>query len=348
MAVSIRDVAKACGVSTYTVSSVINEKGRVSDETRAQVMQVVKEMGYEPTVNLPHVRRQRIKRLALVLPFGETPNASFYMRAITRAKRATSRKRIAMTIYSHAELSEMLIDNFHLGRSQCDCDGFVFFAPKANWQKFAKILKQWDMPVAVVRRRSQINGVYHVYDDDYGAMRTLTLHLLERGHRFIGIVGNMGNDWMARERLRGYQDALAEYNIPFDETLLFRVGGKGQKRFPSLRESLGDMVLEQRQTSKPLTALIMLHDAIAPQVLGVLQHKGLRIPEDIAVAGIGNEPICAEMVPSLTAVNMPIEEMIDHAIECLTKPSDKPIKGYTFDNELIIRESTPYRSSSSS
>ena len=344
MAVSIRDVARACGVSTYTVSSVINEKGRVSDATRAQVMEVVKEMGYEPTINLPHTRRMRIKRMGLVLPFGETPNSSFYMRALLRAKRATSRKRIDLSIFSHAEMNELLVEHYHRGRAQIDCDGFVFFAPKNNWQKFARTLKQWDIPVAVVRRRTQIEGVYQVYDDDYGAMLKLTGHLLERGHSHIGLVGGLNNGWLSRERIRGYQDALAEYNIPFDETKLFAVAGNGQKKLPKIRESLGALVSEQRQSAHPITALIATNDAMVAQIMSALQQADLRVPDDIALAGIGNEPIASQVVPMITSINMPIEDMIDHAVECLTKPTDKPIKGYTFDNELIIRESTPYRS----
>ncbi len=339
MGVSIRDVAKACGVSTYTVSSVINDKGRISDATRQRVLSIIQDMGYDANRNAPH-RRRLTHCIGLVMPFGDAPSSSFYFRALSSAKAATIGTRLELVVYSENEIDEMLNDPECTQTIQAD--SLIFFAPKIKkWNALARKLVDMDIPVAVIRRQCNINGVLSVCDDDHAAIYRATEHLIQQGHRYIAFLNfGRGKNPLAADRLKGYQDALTDNNIPNLEELIMSSGGGGKAIADLLRNHLVDEIIRLRSQHMPVSAIVLPNDGLVGHVMGALQEAGLKVPRDIAIVGYGNEPICTQLYPQITAVNMPIEEMVKHAVERLSKKDNQAIKTYVFENELIKREST--------
>lgn len=344
MGLSIRDVAKACGVSTYTVSSVINEKGRVSQATRHRVQAKIRELGYDPSKNVPHARRSRHRRLALVLPFGQAATTSFYMRALSSCKKTCVQQKRETVIFSQNEFQDMLTGQFHRGRSQINADGVIFFAPKGGYVSMLDTLREWEVPVAVVRRQHDMKGVYSVSDDDYTGLKTLTEFMINRGHRCLGLIGPMQGGAMARQRINGFRDALEAHGLPFDERMIIRcAGGRQNKNLQPIRETAGPGVLNLRRQGLNITGLCLVHDAMAGKLLGSLHESGLKVPDDIAIGGFGNEPICTQLVPTITAVNMPIEDMVKKAVDLILNGDPDGQRLFVLPSKVIERESTPQR-----
>ncbi len=339
MSVSIRDVAKACGVSTYTVSSVINNKGRVAPATRERVMQVIRELDYHPTRKHSPESNGTVSRIGLILPFGDAPAATFYMRALSTAKSICTERGLDLSIFTEDEVTKK-VD----AKLSFDCQAFLYFAPNKNWEHSAKQLGRHGRPVAVVRRVSKTNGVYSICDDDYAGSKKITEFLLQRGYKNIALIGRVEKSGGGEERLRGYQDALQEQGIRFDDKLVLRMAGQRKNSpLPSIREHAGPAIQDLRKRGHAIDAVICLNDALVAHLLASLHSVDLQCPNDIAIAGYGDEEIASMLVPSISSVHMPIEEMMHQALECILHGHEKPIKSYVFENEIIERESTPQR-----
>ena len=334
---TIKEVARAAGVSTQTVSRVINNRPDVSPETRGRIQQVIEELDYQPSALARSLIQQR----------------SYTLGIVTAGLKFTGPSRTLNGIANKAEelgyallLEEMLqFDTDNIKPLLQDLlarhvDGIVWAVPEVgdNRRWVGEILN--DVPVPVVFLTMQPRpGVSTVAVDNYAGGTVATRHLLDQGCRRIGHISGPLDWWEARQRKQAWQDTLQKAGISVTENAF----AEGNWSCASAETAL-DQLLE----SYPgMDAVFAGNDQMALSVLQVAHCRGLRVPQDLAVIGFDNMAESAYFWPALTTVNHNLYELGCRAvqetveqIEAFHRDEKLEPQNIFLTPELIVRESS--------
>ncbi|MCS6962534.1 LacI family DNA-binding transcriptional regulator [Thermoflexus sp.] len=332
--VTIQDVARRAGVSVATVSYVINGGPRpVAPETRERVLRAMEELDYHPNASARRLAFQRSECLGLVLAgLGDsnfaTPYFLEYVRGISYAAEMKGYNVMLFTAPHRLDppswrrmLRSGLVDGLLLlGSSIPD-----------EW-----ILDLWarEFPAVLIARRIPGHTGYCVFQDYEQSAYMATRHLMERGYRRIGFLGQALRFSYGQERLRGYQRALQEVGLPYDPALVSIP--ERPRDDPSMEE-----VARLLQADPPPDALLTDRDVV---VLALLRNLGLRVPEDIALVSLDESEAAALQEVPLTAVRPPKFELGMQAVEMVLRliAGEKPQPSeVVLPMPLIVRASSP-------
>lgn len=340
--VTLTDIAATLGVAPMTVSRVVNRNGYVSDETREKVLQAVKTMNYRPNGVARNLKRQRTETVGLVLGDISNPYSAELANAV-RERLWSSGYNLFICISEHSATEditafESLVDH--------NVDGIIV-ATRSNEEgdEHLRDIVDSNMPVVVIGRDFQYEGVDHVAADNLTGGYEATQHLIDLGHRRIGFIGADIKNRGSLKRLQGYLNALKTHDIEVDERLVTgrkeaisgvpgysteKMGYEGMKRLLSL--------------PNPPTAVFARNDFTAIGAMTAIKEAGLGIPADIAIVGFDDIPMAMHTSPPLTTVRQPMRLQGQLAAEMLLRrigDEETPERKERILNcELIIREST--------
>jgi LacI family transcriptional regulator len=323
--VTIVDVARVAGVSVSTVSKVINDRYGVSPETYDKVMDVVSELGYESSLVASSLRRSSTNVIGILVPEFE-PFSTELLKGISSAAEGTGYELLAYS--GNLEHNQVGWERRSLSRlAGTLIDGAVIVAPTAT-------VTDTTIPVVAIDPHTGRTGPSTIEADNVGGARAATQHLIELGHRRIAHVRGREDLVSARLREQGYREALEAAGIPFDPTLV-RVGGyRAAETTDAARELLS---LPERPT-----AIFSANDLSAIRVVEVAGELGLRVPEDVSVAGFDNVPEAANATPPLTTVAQPLHQMGAEAVRLLLGllSGDTHEEHLRLPATLVVRAST--------
>ena len=195
-------------------------------------------------------------------------------------------------------------------------------------------LKEIDVPIVLINNQNQQKShrIHSVAIDDIQGGQLATQHLIAQGHRVIGYVGGPPDHAASRDRLTGYQRALAEANIPFDPALVLSGSGRAD----------GGEAVTQLLTRAPApTAFFCYNDMTAIGALRALKQCGRRVPADISLVGYDDIPFASYVDPPLTTIHQPKDEMGRLATQMLLDLlSGKKVANVMSPGRLVVREST--------
>jgi LacI family transcriptional regulator len=298
--VTIVDVARVAGVSVSTVSKVINDRYGVSPETYDKVMDVVAELGYESSLVASSLRRRSTNVIGVLVPEFE-PFSAELLKGISSAAEGTGYELLAYS--GNLEHNQVGWERRSLSRlAGTLIDGAVIVAPTAT-------VTDATIPVVAVDPHTGRTGPSTIEVDNVGGARAATQHLIDLGHRRIAHVRGREDLVSASQREQGYREALEAAGLPFDRALV-RVGG-----YRALETT--DAARELLTLPEPPTAIFAANDLSAIRVLEIAAELGVRVPEDLSVAGFDNVPEAANAVPPLTTVAQPMREMGAEAVRIL-------------------------------
>lgn len=339
---TLNDIAESVGVTSMTVSRVINENGYVSAETRGKVLRAVKDMNYRRNGLARNLKRQFTETVGLVL--GDISNP--YSTELARAVRETLINRgfnLFICISEHSAKEDIVAFESLANHS---VDGIIV-ATRSNegGDKYLRGIVESHVPVVVIGRDFQHENVDFVSPDNLKGGFEATRHLIDLGHKRIGFIGANLKGGSSLKRLQGYLKALEQHNIEIDERFVTgrnedvsevpgysteEVGFEGMKRLLSL--------------PNPPTAVFARNDFTAMGAMSAIKEAGLRIPEDIAIVGFDDISLAMRTSPPLTTVRQPMRlegqiaaEMLLQRIEGTEKPSRRE---RILNCELIVRESS--------
>jgi DNA-binding LacI/PurR family transcriptional regulator len=174
-----------------------------------------------------------------------------------------------------------------------------------------------------------------VISDIHGGAEAMMDHLLALGHTRIGFINGVARVELTRQRQRVYRDKLAEAALPYDEALFVQCGPTMQDGYEATR---GLCSLD-----RPPTAIWTINDLLAIGARRALDALGLRVPEDVALAGCDNTAIAAQLAPPLTTIHIPAQEIGKRAARLLLHriddPGAEPVRD-VFPTHLVVRRST--------
>ncbi|MEQ4205529.1 LacI family DNA-binding transcriptional regulator [Actinopolymorpha sp. B17G11] len=326
--VTIAKIAREAGVSVSTVSKVLNGREDVAPSTRARIQGLLTESGYRRRGAGP---RQRVGLVDFVITELASPWACEVLRgAEQEAHRGGAGLVITATHNRNADARPWL-QTLAARRS----DGVVLVVSRLP-AAAAERLAAMHTPFVLVDPVGGFDpAIPSVGATNWAGGLAATEHLVELGHRRIGIVTGPPELLCSQERLDGYRAALRRAGIGIDESLV---------RFGNFFADGGRRgVAQLLDLDDPPTAIFAGNDVQASGVYAEAYHRGLRIPDDLSVVGFDDVELCEVLWPPLTTVRQPLSEMAQLAtrtvLEKAERDAEHPIR-IELATSLVVREST--------
>ncbi len=337
MPVTIKDLARAAGVSHTTVSRALHDHPAISAETIARVKELAVSMGYVPSATARGLKTRRTRALGVIVSNVDDPfwgevmygvddvlhpaGYSFFVAATHRDKQ---RER---------EIVQLMV--------QRGVDGVILLAPQFSSEQSQR-LRAYGLPMAIVNNEGAGEYQYLIYNDDVYGIRLITRHLLDLGHCKIAFLGNKLGGRTDSERKRGFRAELEATGTTIRSEYMYQAasglpdgGYEGGQYFLSLPE-------------RP-SAIVCYNDYLAVGVYKALVQAGLRIPQDISVTGFDDITIAGYLNPPLTTLHqfkyelgVGAAKMMLEILEQSPDTSEPPLspKKVSLKGELVVRQST--------
>ena len=286
--VTVSDVAERAGVSQGTVSRVLTGKNWVSEDARLRVQEAARELGYVPNAMAQGLKAQRTRTIAALVSDMSNPLHAEFLAAAEAALRASGYLLVVASTHSKPEQERELISLFSAGRA----DGLIVAHNESSVETY-EALRQTRLPIVFHDREAAHLGDAVVADHRSGA-REATEHLIQLGHRRIAILTPPATVRPSRERLVGYRNALQDADVQFDESLVRSLDASSDMAYSEVKTLL--------EGKRRPTAIITLGTHMLAGVLMAVSSKGMEIPHDISVVGVGDTDLLRLHTPSITSV----------------------------------------------
>jgi LacI family transcriptional regulator len=328
--ITIREVASAAGVSIGTASRVLNNKDTVRPDIRARVQQAIEELGYRPNAVAQSMRRRSTHMVGCIIREINIPVLADFVRAAHDVLDEAGYSLLLSNSEGRQERERELLSRLNSQRAE----GILFGPYTPIDAKFEQFLHGLDMPVVLVDR-DQPEWADCVMADHASALREATARLLRLGHRNILLLTGESAIYPARERVRGYRGAYAAKGIELDPSLIRATSFFGTEGFRHTSSALA--------TAQPPTAIIAGGIDLLAGVLRAIRVRGLRIPEDISVVGVGDSELAELYSPSISVARWDQGEIGRSAARLLLSRiagrRDSPPERVLIPTEFIQRDS---------
>lgn len=336
--ITIKDIAKKCGVGVSTVSRAINNHPDISEETRNKIMEVIKESNFVPNKNARNLKLSDTKTIAVLIKGIDNP---FFQSMIKVFEEEIQNRRysfILQRVDSNQDEVEVALELI----KEKKLKGIVFLG--GNFSRQEEKLKEIDIPFVLSTIAMSDNVDKTLYSsvcvDDKKESEKVVNFLCDKGHEKIAILAAGKSDKsISNLRIEGYRRALANRNISVNENLIRHTEDNGSIQIIENGYKLMKSLLA---SNEEFTAVYCISDSMAIGASKAILDSGKRIPEDYSVVGFDGLDMTYYYNPSITTIRQPVEDMARETTKILfdlinnkTKNQHKVFKG-----ELIVREST--------
>lgn len=326
----LADVAAKVGVSEATVSRVLNGKPGVSDSTRQAILTALDVLGYERPTKL---RGEKARLVGLVMPELQNPIFPAFAEVISGAL-AQQGYTPVLCIQTVGGISEA--DYVDLLLSQ-QVSGIIFtggaYAQADADHKHYNQLRKLRMPTVVVNAPIDDIGFVTISTDDQSSMEQAYGHLVQLGHRHIGLLLGPADHVPSRRKLAAAQLAAGRYGLDLGERQIVH----------SLYSLEAAQTAATRPIAEGVTGIICASDPMALGAIRAIRRAGKRVPQDISVVGFDDSAMMACTDPPLTTVRQPIEAMGRMIVDLLVRQMSREVPSrdeVLFTPELVVRSST--------
>lgn len=327
---SIKEIARLAGVSTATVSRVINQNGRFSKETEERVLQVIRQNDYTPNMSAKGLRTSRTRVIGVVVPDITNPH---FANVVLHLEMEFTRRGYSCLICNTNESSSLEKKHIRSLTAQ-NVSGIVLISSTRNYTELDSL------PVVYVDRPSRSEkergeGVMIESDNTQGGYLA-TRELLGAGCRHILILKCLGNDSNQLARYRGFQRAIGEAGVEEEEALRINLDAVS---IDGARKAVADLL----DGGVAFDAVMSTTDTMAAGAVIALREHGLSVPRDVLVTGFDDCQLAEACGPGLTSVHQDVAEMSRLATELLFQMmrGERPERShYRLPVTLTVRNST--------
>jgi LacI family transcriptional regulator len=326
--VTIKDIARIANVSHTTVSRALNDSPLIKPDTKRKILEIASQLNYTPNFNAKSLVKQRSYIIGLFftsISNGTSP--SFFVDAV---------KGVNSIINENYHLVVRGIDDYkdYASIRQKSFDGIILMSQSEEDNAFIYQALENKIPIVVLNRDVSNKAIINILSNDRDGSYQAVNYMIEQGHRDIAIIEGISGFRSTLERKEGYLSALIDHQIPIQKQYII----KGNYDMES-----GHMAMEKLLSlKKPPTAVFCSNDDMAIGALNTALAKGLKVPEDISLAGFDDIAFAEYTNPSLTTVKKPIEKIGKLGAEMLLDVIDaENYHGQKIfvETELIIRNS---------
>lgn len=331
--VTIVDVAKKCGLSIATVSRVLHNPSLVRPRTRERVKAIIAETGYVYNSNAGNFARKSSNLIGLIT---STTTDTTFSTIASELQTLPLQKNYDIFIansFSSAVAEDRLLVRFMERR----VTAVVMIGYCSEIKKTFFKLHTHNIPTLILWSKVEDPTISNICIDGRQTGYMATRYLMQLGHQHIGfILGNYKSFQPAKERFQGYCDAYTEAGLTVNPAWVAAIDQ------PNL-QSGNTAAIKLLQSADRPTAIIAADDTIAVGAMFAARNLGLRIPEDVSIIGMNDDPFAQQMSPPLTSINIPYSKMAQLATTYLTEliESKEPLKPIRVELplSLIVRDS---------
>jgi DNA-binding LacI/PurR family transcriptional regulator len=328
MKVTIYDVAEKAGVSTATVSKVINNRGKISEKTKEKVFQIMKDLNYEPNMSAAALTVKKSYTIGLTMPNLANPFFAEIARKIEDRAHEVGYNVFVCNTDSDKEKEAEYVSLLR----RHSVDGIIIASAFKNTSILNQLF-EWKVPVALIAQDIPSVSINTVTVNDLKGGYQATSYLLGLKHTKIAIIGEDLRSSI--DRIKGYRLAHEDAEIACNETFI----RYGHSNIEWAREQTRILLdLKERPT-----AIFACNELLAMGVMQVAQERNIRVPQELSIIGFDNTILSTSSVPTLTTMAQPFDEMGKQVVDLLVQEiqgNASQTKTYMFDPELIIRNST--------
>ncbi len=337
--ITIKDIAKRCGVSVSTVSRALNNNAEINAETKAMIMQVVQETGFVPNNSARNLKRTDTNNIAVLVKGINNP---FFTSMIKIMEKEIYKKNFSFVLH-HVDEHEDEVDVALELIKEKRLKGIVFLGGHFfhSEEKFEQISVPFVFSTVGAKPEDMDKAIYsNIAVDDRVASKKMVSYLIDLGHKDIAIITpEMGERTIGYQRLQGYREALLENNIELQEELVCSVC-----QDMDLYSMENGFVTTKKliDSGTKFTAIFAMSDSLAIGACRALKDAGYKIPEDVSVAGYDGIDWGNYYVPRLTTLKQPVEEMAVQTIRLLFNIIEGKSENMhiDFEGEVQVKEST--------
>ena len=332
---TLKDVAEKAGVAPSTVSRVINDNSRISEETKAKVRKIMGEMGYHPNVNARNLVKQRSHNLGLVIPYSTEeafadPFYSEILRGIGVLAHSKGFNLLLLTSNGEEEEKKTVLNAV----KSKQIDGVLLLRAKKE-DKLIDELTKIDFPFVIVGRPEARDKYYWVNNDNIKASEKMVDYLIEKGHRNIAMIVGDKNYIMNEDRLQGYKNSFRKNNLELNQDLIVHSEKIDYQNIYMLSQKM-------LKDNPEITAFYGMSDTMCYTIMQAMNDLQLEIPQDVSIVGFNNNPMSKMISPPLTTVDINIYLLGNKATELLIGVINNKIEKYQHTivpTNLIMRDS---------
>lgn len=325
---NIQDVARKAGVSVATVSRVLNNNALVTPSTRLKVEAAIRELNYEPSMLGRNLRNSESRLLLVLLPSISNPFYTEIINGIQNTAIANQYNILLCETNSNPEREDIY---FNMVKNKL-ADGVISMDPTVNMKKLVELAE--NHPIILCSEYDERERIPYVSIDNELAAYHAVKHLIRLGNKRIALINSEEKFLYARQRRRGYEKALKEFEIPIHEEYIYNAD---QLDFQDGVQAIRKLL---RLDNKP-TAVFAVSDTLAIGALKEINANGFSVPKDIAIVGFDNISFSNMTNPTLTTVAQPMYQMGCTAAKMLIDYiHGNKVESILLDHELIIRQST--------
>ena len=334
---NMRDVARRAGVSSATVSRVINGSPLVTEGTAKRVRKILDAVGYIPNPHATTLKYGRSKTYGLIVPDISNPFYGEFLGAFEHLVRAIDHE----VLFTNVEDDETLVSSVRRMLMR-QVDGAVLMASEFDTKAIEPLLLH-KVPLVTVDRKVVQIGCSDVAIDFESGFEQAVKHLKELGHRQLGFIGGTEGLKTSRVRFEAFRRALEHNGLGFRPEFV---------RNGNYRIDGGDLAIRAlwERRRRP-SAVLTVNDLTAFGVIRGLHHMGCVVPRDVSVVGVDDLLLSSVIQPELTTIRVPRQRMAAVCLEALNyTKEDVHRRGTRFSvpTDLIVRESTLQVASSKS
>lgn len=339
--VTIKDVARLCGVGVSTVSRAINNHPDINGETKEKIMRVIAECGYIPNNSARNLKRVESKTIAVLMKGITNP---FFNRMVKIFEDMIVRRRYSILIHHVDEEEDEVTAALRLEKEKKPC-GLIFLGgmPEHEEDKLCQIKAPFVMCAFSLSPKIDKTVYSSVSIDDVKAACEMVSYLISQGHRRIAMAAARKEDAsVGKMRLDGYKKALKEHKIPYREELVIYQNPDEPPYSLSGGYEAAKRFLKSGQEA---TAIFAISDMMAFGICRALRDSGKMVPDDVSVAGFDGIEMAEYYCPALTTMRQPCDQMARESVELLFDLMDGRCENRqkVFAAELSVGESVKER-----
>jgi LacI family transcriptional regulator len=330
MQVTLKDIAQRAGVTSATVSMVINNKPNISEKTRQKVLKIARELNYYPNAIARGLATRKSNSIGVIVP---NLASSFVVRVLQGIKSTNRDIDYTVQLFDTIGQKETEAQLFQRLARERRIDGAILISTSVTDEQL-QVFNDESVPCIVVAR--ECDFLDSVYVNNRQGAEEATSYLIAKGHRNIACVTCHKQSLPMNDRVNGYRAALDKAGIAFNEELLFEVE---DDLMPD-----GVRVFERIMASphKPTAVFAPAGDMVAIGIIKQAKNQGLAVPEQLAIVGFDDIPAAEVVEPLLTTVRQPKLEMGDYAINMIidkVEGREASTKHKELRTKFIVRES---------
>ena len=327
---TIKDVARLAGVSTTTVSHVINKTRFVAESTQQKVMEAVKELNYAPSAVARSLKCNTTRTIGMLVTQSTNP---FFAEVVDGVESYCYRQGYTLILCNTGGIYEKQRDYIRM-LAEKRVDGILVMCSDLTQELQEMLDSHADIPKVIMDWGPESSASDKIIDNSEEGGYLATKFLIDNGHRDIFCLSGQREKAICKERVLGYRRALENAGIPFDKNKIL----EGNFECDTAVEA-ADKILAMEK--KP-TAVFCFSDTMALGLMSRLQQKGIRIPEDMSVIGYDNIDLAGYFSPPLTTIHQPKRRVGKTAFEILLeriKNKEHERQVFEMQPELITRDS---------